>query len=76
MCLPPLIWQTYDVEFNARKTDEAGKEIPGPGFTVRHNGVVVHGGYGLSGSPGAQRGLKFQQHGNRVQYRNIWVVEE
>jgi hypothetical protein len=42
MCLPPLVWQTYDVEFTAAKFDACGKRIAWPRITVRLNGVPVH----------------------------------
>ena len=79
MCLPPLVWQTYDVDFTAPKYDAAGKKIAGARATVRHNGVVIHDDLELAWTPGRRqegpgpRGIHLQQHGNKVQYRNIWV---
>ena len=80
MCLPPLEWQTYDIEFTAPKYED-GKQVSNPKMTVRHNGVVVHenaevpkltpGGTSKGGPTGP---LQLQNHGNPVRYRNIWVL--
>jgi hypothetical protein len=69
LCLPPLVWQTYDVEF----TQPAGEE--NVRVTVRHNGVVVHENYDTGRKELPPSGLHLQAHGNRVQYRNLWLVE-
>ena len=49
-------------------------------FTIVQNGVVIHDDIELSEpTPGryseaeTHHGLYLQGHGNRVQYRNIWV---
>ena len=43
MCLPPLTWQTYDVDFEAAKFDADGKKQIEPAYlTVRLNGFQVH----------------------------------
>jgi hypothetical protein len=85
MCLPPLAWQTYDVEYTAAKFDAAGKLTANPRATVYHNGVVIHKDVELPGErsttaapakPGPEPGpIYLQDHGNPVRYRNIWVVE-
>jgi hypothetical protein len=83
MCLPPLSWQTYDVEFSMARFDAAGNRTRPAVATVRLNGVVIHdryeipkfnGGGGLmdESQPGA---IYFQDHGNPVHFRNIWIVE-
>jgi type 1 glutamine amidotransferase len=86
MCLPPLQWQTYDIDFTAAKFDESGKKVSPARATVRHNGVVIHDnvvfqkptpGGSLSGKDTAEPGAFYLQgHGNPVYYRNIWVVEK
>ncbi|MFM2131161.1 MAG: hypothetical protein RL646_364 [Verrucomicrobiota bacterium] len=83
MCLPPLQWQTYDVEFKAAKFDADGKKTADAVVSVRHNGVTVHDRLTLKGAtPGggfktevpAPGPIYFQGHGNPVVYRNVWVV--
>ncbi|MBS0265937.1 MAG: DUF1080 domain-containing protein [Planctomycetes bacterium] len=84
MCLPPLTWQTYDINFTAAVYDDAGKVVKNPRITVRHNGVVVHDNVELpnrktTAAPvevGREPGpVYLQDHGNPVRYRNIWFVE-
>jgi len=84
MCLPPLAWQTYDIEYTAPKYD-GEKLVASPRVTVRHNGVVIHNDVELPGDrstraapnkPGSDPGpVYLQDHGNPVRYRNIWLVE-
>jgi len=84
-CLPPLAWQTYDITFRAAKFDADGKMIARPCFVkVLHNGVLIHENVEIpkattaAGSGGhAPKGpLHLQDHGNKVRYRNIWIVEQ
>ncbi len=81
MCLPPLAWQTYDIEF-APGTFEGEKTTKPARATIKHNGVVIHDDVELprrtdggkeSGNPGV---LQFQNHGDPVVFRNVWVVEK
>ena len=74
MCFPPLVWQTYDVEFSEPERDDEGRPTENIRVTVRHNGVVIHEGYDTRRKEHELRRLHFQRHGNRVQYRNIWAV--
>jgi hypothetical protein len=67
MCLPPLSWQTYDIEI---KKDDKGNTVA----TVLHNGVKVHDNFVLRKSPPRPASILLQDHGNPVVYRNIWVV--
>jgi hypothetical protein len=83
MCLPPLQWQTYDVDFTNAVRDGA-KVDKKARITVRHNGVVIHDDIEIKSPTGGARNepegtpgvLRLQGHGNPVQFRNIWVVEK
>ncbi len=82
MCLPPLAWQTYDVEYVAAQYDAQGMKQANARLTVRLNGVLVQSDVELPHSTtaaplaeGPQPGPIFlQDHGNPVRFRNIWVV--
>lgn len=83
MCLPPLAWQTYDIDFTnaVRENDKIVKKAR---LTVKLNGVLIHDDYELprpngggrnepEGTPGP---LQLQGHGNPLQYRNVWIIEK
>lgn len=74
MCFPPLVWQTYDVEFHPPKKGDDGKPKGNYLVTVRHNGVVIHNKSETRHKQLPARALGLQRHGNRVQYRNVWLV--
>jgi hypothetical protein len=83
MCLPPLVWQTYDAEFT-NAVAEGGKVAKKARLTLKHNGVVVHDDREINGKTGGARNdaegtpgpLQLQGHGNPLQFRNVWVVEK
>jgi hypothetical protein len=83
MCLPPLVWQTYDVDFT-NAVMEDGKKTKNARITVKHNGVVIIDDKEITSPTGGHRGdpegtpgpLKLQGHGNPLQFRNVWVVEK
>lgn len=81
MCLPPLTWQTYDIWFTAAKWDEEGNKIANARITVRHNGVLIHNNREITNKTGAGKPegpdplpILLQNHGNPVNFRNIWIV--
>jgi hypothetical protein len=81
MCLPPLSWQTYDIDVTAPKF-ENGAKVSNARMTVRHNGVLIHDQVEIpGGTPGGPKKMEgptgplfLQNHGNPVRYRNIWVL--
>ena len=83
MCLPPLSWQTYDIQFTAPRFKE-GKKIRNARITTRHNGVVIHDDFELDKGTGAGGGrpekekgqIHLQGHGNPVRFQNIWLLEK
>lgn len=82
-CLPPLQWQTYDVIFRSARVDEHGEVTEQVRITVLQNGIVIQNNTQLPGVSGGEIDrnvgepgpLLLQDHGDLVQYRNIWVVE-
>ena len=62
---------------------ENGKKTEPARMTVLHNGTKIHDNVkitmdnttaGLGGDPSATGPILLQDHGNPVQYRNIWLV--
>ena len=81
-CLPPLRWQTYDITFRAPRFGPDGKVIKHAEMTVLHNGIKIHDRQVIrtttrAGGSGAlaKAPLMVQDHGNKVRYRNIWLIE-
>ena len=80
--LPPLAWQTLDIDFRAPRFDAEGKKTAAARATVRVNGVVAYDDQELSPPRGAAGRLGeaptgpllLQEHGAPLQFRNIWVV--
>jgi mono/diheme cytochrome c family protein len=80
--LPPLTWQTYDVEFTAPSWDAAGKKTKDAQLSVWLNGFLIHRDQAVPGPTRAAPNtesptggpLYLQDHGNPVAYRNIWLV--
>jgi len=85
-CLPPLQWQTYDVDFTnaVPNASDAKKVEKRSRITCRLNGIVVHDNVEIPGPTGGAwkepegtpGPFLLQGHGNPLQFRNIWVVEK
>jgi hypothetical protein len=81
-CKAPTIWQSYDIEFTAPKFED-GKKVEPARMTVHHNGVLIHDNVpipvdntraGMGGDPSKPGPIMLQDHGNPVQFRNIWLM--
>jgi hypothetical protein len=80
MALPPLRWQTYDVDFRAARFGDDGRRVAPARVTVLHNGVEIHRDVALPGptAGGDAEGpgpgpIHLQDHRSPVRYRNVWV---
>ena len=85
-CRPPGEWQTYDILYTAPRFDDAGKLLSAVRLTIFHNGVLIQNNIKLTGpavwvgrppyAPHPEKQpIAFQDHGNPVRFRNIWVRE-
>lgn len=81
MCLPPLVWQTYDIDFTGPKFDEEGNKISNMRISVWQNGILVQNHAEILDKTGAGRPegpqplpTKFQDHKDPVVFRNIWLI--
>lgn len=82
MCLPPLVWQTYDVEVTSAKFNDQGEKTEDARITAKLNGIVVQDNVAVPhvtrAAPveeGPEPGpIYLQDHGNPVRFRNVWVV--
>lgn len=79
----PQEWQTYDIIFHEPKFDADGNKTKSGSFTIIHNGVLVQDHVEILGSSAyigppkyeahGEGPIILQDHGNLVQFRNIWL---
>jgi hypothetical protein len=81
MCLSPLEWQTYDIDFRAARF-EGDAKVRGARISVWHNGVPIHRNVLIANKTGAGKPegpeplpILLQDHGNPVVFRNLWLIE-
>jgi len=83
---PAGSWQSYDIVFMAPRFSEKGTLVSPARITVFHNGVLVQNNVELLGptvyigaphyTPHPEKmPLALQDHGDPIQFRNIWVRE-
>ncbi|MBM3998959.1 MAG: DUF1080 domain-containing protein [Planctomycetes bacterium] len=86
-CRPAGEWEVFDIAFRGPRFDPSGRVKEPAVISVVHNGVLVQDRVPLTGPtdhknrpPYAQHAdrLPFyiQFHGDRLQFRNIWIVNE
>jgi hypothetical protein len=81
-CKAPTVWQGYDLDFHAPRFVD-GKKLEPARIGVVQNGVPIHEDVaipidnttaGLGGDPARPGPIMLQDHGNPVQFRNIWLL--
>jgi hypothetical protein len=79
-CLPPLGWQTYDIDFTQPRWQD-GRKTANARLTVRLNGVLIHDDVEVPDKTGSgkaegpePRPLMLQDHGYPVWFRNVWLA--
>lgn len=83
-CKAPTVWQSYDITFRPPECADGKKTAPAR-MSVYHNGVKIHDDLkipkdntraGAGGDVCTPGPILLQFHGNAVQYRNIWLVQQ
>ena len=80
--LPPMVWQTMDIDFTAPKFDAQGKKIANARATMYLNGELIYEDTEIESVKGASGRLGeasegpiyLQEHGTAYQFRNIWIT--
>lgn len=81
-CKAPTVWQSYDIEFHSPMCVDGKKTAPAR-ITVFQNGVKIqddvkipvnHTRAGMEGDPCQPGPILLQDHGNPVQFRNVWLL--
>jgi hypothetical protein len=81
-CKAPTVWQAYDIAFTPPACKD-GKKVRNGRMTVTHNGVKIHDNQeitrdvttsGIASDVCTPGPVLLQDHGNPVQYRNVWIL--
>ncbi|MCH7905272.1 MAG: DUF1080 domain-containing protein [Armatimonadetes bacterium] len=82
MAYPAYEWQSFDIYFTAPKWD-GNTKLSNAMMTVFHNGTLIHrdvsiskgttAGYAEDTAPAP---IYLQNHGNRIRFRNIWILPQ
>ena len=81
-CKAPTVWQSYDIDFKSPVCKD-GKRVEPARITVVQNGKTIHDNVAinvdetyvsLGGDPCTPGPIYLQDHGNPVQFRNIWLL--
>ncbi len=81
-CKAPTVWQSYDIDYTAPRFAD-GKKVEPTRVTVIQNGISIHDDLvisadntpgGINSDPSQPGPIMLQDHGNPVQYRNIWLL--
>lgn len=81
--LPPLVWQTMDIEFRSAKFDAEGNKISNATVSMSLNGHEVYKDAEIEKLKGAvgrraeisEGPIYLQEHGTAYQFRNIWIID-
>lgn len=82
--LPPMVWQTLDIDFRAPRLDADGQKRENARATLYLNGRLIYDDVELDTVKGAggrlgvaeEGPIYLQEHGTAYQFRNIWLVEK
>lgn len=82
--LPPMVWQTLDIDFRAPQLDAEGQKRENARATMYLNGQLIYDDVELDTVKGAggrlgvaeEGPIYLQEHGTAYQLRNIWLVEK
>ncbi|MBW8001440.1 MAG: DUF1080 domain-containing protein [Planctomycetes bacterium] len=86
VCRGPGKWQSYDIIFRRPRFAKNGSITKAGRVTVLHNGIIIQDSVELLGPTEHKKRAKYKQHadklpiilqdhGNKVRYRNIWLIE-
>lgn len=82
VCKAPTVWQSLDIEFHPPKFDASGKKTAPARMSVTFNGEKIHDDQkieidnttaGMGGDPKTPGPVMLQDHGDVLQFRNVWV---